>query len=78
MPSASSGEEQRGRRWVYTWAECERRRVPTPFHTSTASPHRPVDEDPEAPPQTSVIGGKVRSRRSAATSRTAFECLEAA
>lgn len=41
------GRRNGGRRRVYMWAECERRRVPTPFHTSTESPHHPVDEGPK-------------------------------
>lgn len=43
--------------------ECEQQILPAPFHTSTESPHPPVDEGPRVqcgalPPQTSLIGGK--------------------
>lgn len=40
MPSASSGEEEQGRQRVSMWAERERRRLPTAFHTSAESPTR--------------------------------------
>lgn len=73
MPSASPGEENRKKqKWGgvlgYMRNECERRRLPAPFHTSRESPHHPVDEGPRVqcgalPPQTSLIGGKENEGR---------------
>lgn len=66
MPSASPGEENCKKKagvGVFMGNECERWRLPAPFHTSRESPHHPVDEGPRVqcgalPPQTSLIGGK--------------------
>lgn len=73
MPSASPGEENRKKTkknggGVERMNECERRRLPAPFHTSRESPHHPVDEGPRVqcgalPPQTSLIGGKENEGR---------------
>lgn len=63
MLCASPGEETAKKRGVYVGNECERRRLPAPFHTSRELPHPPVDGGPRVqcgalPPQTSLIGEK--------------------